>query len=323
MPADRAGRVWLVIALFAVGLAARRTLSGPAIGGFRDSAGMTRYLSAYDEAMPDMPEAQRTLDIRTGYGVVCVYRFRGRKDDRCPLLLVPGTRSGTPVWSDNMPGLLAHRSVYALDLLGEPGKSVQSRPIENSEDKAAWLHEVIEQLPEPWLHVVGLSIGGWTATNLAVHQPGKIASLMLVEPVMVFTGLRAEAIVRSIPASVSWFPKSWRDGFSSWTAGGVPVEDVPVARMIEAGMQTYRMAQPGPARIPTEDLQRLDVPTLVIVAGESPMHDPDELVAGAEQLTGVEVHTYPGTTHALNGEEPERLAADIGSFVDAHEQPIP
>ncbi|MGL5851386.1 MAG: alpha/beta fold hydrolase [Phycicoccus sp.] len=317
-PGDRAGRAWLAIALLALGWVGWGALGGPAVGGFRDSAGMSRYLASYAEAMRDLPAAQRTLDLRTEYGVVRVYRFQGPDDERAPLLLLPGTQSGTPVWADNLPGLLKHRSVYALDLLGEPGMSVQARPIDDDGDKAAWLHQVLEQLPEPELHVVGLSIGGWTATNLAARHPGKVATLTLVEPVMVFTGLRVEAIVRSIPASVPWLPRSWRDGFASWTAGGAPVEDIPVARMIEAGMQSYRMAQPGLSRMTTGDLERVRVPTLVIVADESPMHDPDDLAAGAQQLPDVRVLVYPNTSHAINGEEAERLATDIGSFVDAH-----
>lgn len=318
-PGDRAGRVWLVIALIALTLAGWGALKGPPVGGFRDAAGMDRYLAAYDKALQDMPTPQRTLDIRTSYGVVRVYRFPGANNDQSPLLLLPGTLSGTPVWADNMPGLLEHRSVYALDLLGEPGKSVQARPITSEQDKAAWLHEVIGQLPEPEVHIIGLSIGGWTAANLAIHHRDKIASLTLIEPVMVFTGLSAEAVIRSIPASVPWLPKAWRDSFSSWTAGGATVEDVPVAEMIEVGMQTYQMATPGPTSIPAQDLERLDIPTLVIVAGESPMHDPAALSAGAETMPSATVKTYPGASHAINGEAPERLAADIGSFVDAHE----
>lgn len=315
LPGDRAGLAWLLVAVLALAAAGWASLRGPAVGGFRDAAGMDRYLAAYEEAMADMPEPQRTLDIRTDHGVVRVYRFQGRNDDESPMILLPGTQSGSPVWADNLPGLLEHRSVYVVDLLGEPGRSVQSRPITDGEDKAAWLHEVMTRLPESELHVVGLSIGGWTAANLATREPGKIASLTLIEPVMVFTGLAGEAILRSVPASVRWFPKSWRDSFSSWTAGGAPVEDVPVARMIEAGMQEYRMARPGPSRIPEEDLRELDMPVLVIVAGSSPMHDPDELAANAERVPDAEVHTYRGTSHAINGEEPDRLAADIGAFI--------
>ena len=81
---------------------------------------------------------------------------------------------------------------------------------------------MIAQLPEPSVHVVGLSIGGWTAMNLAIHRPQKIVSLTLIEPVFVFTSMSIEAIVRSIPASVPWLPRRLRDDFNSWTAGGAP-----------------------------------------------------------------------------------------------------
>lgn len=207
LPGDRAGAVWLLVAMLALAMVGWNGLRGPAVGGFRDADGMDRYLAAYEKAMEDMPEPQRTLDVRTDYGIVRVYRFQGKDDDETPMVLLPGTQSGSPVWADNLPTLLEHRSVYVVDLLGEPGKSVQSRPISDGEDKAAWLHEVMTQLPERQLHVVGLSIGGWTAANLATRRPEKIASLTLIEPVMVFTGLSGEAILRSIPASVRWFPK--------------------------------------------------------------------------------------------------------------------
>jgi pimeloyl-ACP methyl ester carboxylesterase len=161
--------------------------------------------------------------------------------------------------------LLALRSVYTIDLLGEPGMSVQDRPITDDLDQAAWLHDVLALLPEQRIHVAGLSIGGWTAMNLAVHRPEKIASLTLIEPVFVFARMSVEAIVRSIPASVPWLPKKMRDDFNGWTAGGAPVEDEPVARMIEAGM-TYRLKLPIPGVIDEARIAALDIPTLVIFA---------------------------------------------------------
>lgn len=320
VPGSRTGRVWMVVAVGALALSIQQIFTGPTVGHFRSAEAQLTYQQAYDRAMQEMPKAQETLDIRTSYGIVRVYRFKGENDGATPLLLLPGTQSGTPVWADNLPDLLKHRSVYALDLLGEPGMSVQSRPITDSSDKAAWLGEVLENLPEPDFHVVGLSIGGWTATNLALHNSDRIASLSLIEPVMVFTGLSGGAIIRSIPASVHWFPKSWRDSFSSWTAGGAPVEDIPVAKMIGAGMHSYTMAQPGPKQITAEELAGLNVPSLVIIAGDSPMHDPATLRGGAKHLPDARVLTYSGASHAINGEEPARLARNIGSFIDEIEQ---
>lgn len=99
------------------------------------------------------------LDVRTDYGVVRVYRFAGTGEVESPLLLLPGRASASPVWADNLPGLLEIGDVYTIDLLGEPGMSVQERPIADDEVQAAWLHQVLEALPEDSFHVIGLSIG--------------------------------------------------------------------------------------------------------------------------------------------------------------------
>jgi pimeloyl-ACP methyl ester carboxylesterase len=323
-PQDRDGRRrrrWprVVVPLLGVlaGFLLAALSAGPDVGHFRSSADRDRYLAAYDRAMADLPQRRDVLDLPTTYGTVRVYRFPGAGDG-APIVALPGTRSGVPVLGDNLPGLLQHRSVYAMDLLGEPGRSVQGTPITTAAQQAAWLGETLEQLPEHRFHLVGLSIGGWTCMNLAVHDTAHIASITLVDSPYVVSDLRLEAIARSVPAALPFAPRSWRDGFSSWTAGGAPVEGVPVADMIEAGMHTYEMALPPAGRIPEDDVAGVDVPVMMVVAGASPLHDPEETASNAQRLLD-EVHVYDGASHAVNGEQPQRLARDVGAFVDAHE----
>jgi len=110
---------------------------GSPVGFFASAAHKARFMAAYDRAMGALPKPQQVRDIRTGYGIVRVYRFAGAHDDLPPLLLLPGRAAPTPVWADNLPGFLALRSVYTVDLLGEPGLSVQDRPIESDADQAA------------------------------------------------------------------------------------------------------------------------------------------------------------------------------------------
>ncbi|WP_199036745.1 alpha/beta fold hydrolase [Glycomyces salinus] len=305
-----------VLAVLVLGLAYLLRDPSP-VGYFRSAEAEDDFMAAYDEAMAELPEPDRTLDVRTDYGVVRLYHFEGAEPEAAPLLLLPGRASASPVWADNLPDLLQIRSVYTVDLLGEPGMSVQQRPITSAEDHAQWLHEVLMELPEERVHLLGLSIGGWTSMNLAVHLPQKVASLSLLDPVMTFADLSGEAVVRSIPASVHWFPKSWRDGFTSWTAGGAPVEDEPIARMIEAGMQSYVLKLSPPVRPSAEQLERMEVPTLVVLAEESGMHDAEEAAEVArETLPEATVEVYPDASHAVNGEYPELIAADLTEFFD-------
>jgi len=290
------------------------------VGHFTSAAAKDRFVTAYDRAMADLPPPQRTLDVRTSFGVVRVYRFAGVQPTKAPLVLLPGRASASPVWAGNLPALLKLRSVYTIDLLGEPGLSIQDRPITSDADQAQWLHEVLLQLPETHVHLVGLSIGGWTTANLLINQPSKVSCAVLLDPVYVFSNMSLEAIVRSIPASVRWFPKAWRDSFAGWTAGRAPVKDVPVAQMIEAGMQTYAPSLPAPGRIPEDHIAAIDQPVLIIMAGRSPMHDSAAAADLARRrLQHGTVRVYPEASHAINGEYPDEIAADIDAFLTATE----
>lgn len=315
----RAGIVLLVVlCVLGIGYLAVRDTSP--VGHFTSAAATDEYRAAYDAAMAELPAPSEVHDVRTAYGVVRAYRFTGADPAATPLVLLPGTQSGAPVFADNLPSLRALRDVWLVDLLGEPGWSVQDRPIVDDADKARWLHEALAALPPPRFHLVGLSIGGWTAANLALHEPDGpdrvVASVTLLDPVMIYGDIPLETVVRSIPAAFPWMPRSWRDGFSSYTAGGAPVEDEPVADMIEAGMRTYAMQLPAPTRIPEERLRDLRVPVLAIVAGRSVMHDPATAVGVAERAFGAGgVRVYPEATHALNGEVPDRIAADLAAFL--------
>jgi pimeloyl-ACP methyl ester carboxylesterase len=189
------------------------------------------------------------------------------------------------------------------------------RPERNA-DQARWLSEVLAQLPEPRLHLLGVSIGGWTAINLVIRVDAKIASVTLLDPVFVFAPMSTEAILRSIPASVGWFPKAWRDDFASWTAGGAPVEDVPLAQLRETGFQTYALKLPAPTQPSEHTLATVECAVLVIMAGQSPMHDSAAAAETARRsLSKGTVLSYPDASHAINGEYPQEIAADLVAFL--------
>jgi pimeloyl-ACP methyl ester carboxylesterase len=93
------------------------------------------------------------------------------------------------------------------------------------------------------------------------------------------------------------------------------VRDVLVARMIAAGMQGYALALPTPRRISEKALARLDVPVLVVVAGRSRMHDSRRAAETARRvLRHGHVVVYEGASHAVNGECPDRIVADLAAF---------
>ncbi|WP_067171462.1 alpha/beta fold hydrolase [Microtetraspora niveoalba] len=287
------------------------------LGHFPDPSAHARYRRAYDRAMADLPAPDEIRDAPTGFGTIRAYRFGG--GDGTPLLLLPGRAAATPMWAANLSGLIgAGRPVYTIDLLGEPGLSVQTRPFTSAADQAVWLAELLTGLGLDRTHLLGVSIGGWTAFRLAMDAPEKVASASLLDPASLFGRITGKAVVVSLGSVVPFFPERWRQALLSWISGGADLSgDEPVADLISAGMRDFTAFLPPPAYPADDQVAAVDVPVLALIAGRSIIHDPDKAARRARRLLahGV-VELWPDASHAINGEFPDRVNARVLAFID-------
>ena len=198
------------------------------------------------------------MDIETAYGTVRVYYFTKEANrPQAPLLLLPGRSASTPMWEANLVCLLEERPVYTVDLLGEPGMSRQTAPIKTKEDQAKWLNQVITELGLDRVHLVGVSIGGWTAMNLARFYPERIASLSLLNPVFVFAPSLSKWFWRQFRPPCPGYRKPIREKMLSYISGGAEAdESVPVAKLIESGMRNFKIRLPAPDLFKEEDFSQ-------------------------------------------------------------------
>lgn len=317
---------WIILGSILIAILAILTVVGflfrddGSLSGFVTEDGQREYTVAYEEAMSHLPEPVESIKVHTDFGVVQLYKFQGSDTPHnTPLLLLPGKGSATPMWEANLSGFLEHRPVYTVDLIGEPGLSTETRRIETAADQAAWLGQVLDQLPESEIHLLGLSFGGWSAANLALKHPEKIHSLILLDPVYVFGPIPLKMILASIPATVPMVPKPIRENMLSYISGGAEVDDSdPTAKLIETGMRTFKSKLPMPEAIQPERLAELTVPVLGILAGQSTMHHTEQSYqTGMDALKdpNSEMVVFEDASHAINGEYPEELLETIEAFL--------
>jgi pimeloyl-ACP methyl ester carboxylesterase len=289
------------------------------IGHFISEEGRGDFQIAYDEAMELLPSPRETKDIKTEYGVVRVYLFTEEDNKhKEPILLLPGRSSSTPMWEPNLEGLMKERPVYTIDLLGEPGMSIQVNPIKNQKDQAKWLNKVLIDLGLEKVHLIGVSIGGWTAMNLARYYPENITSVSLLDPVFVFAPISLKMVAASIPASVSFVPKFIREKMLSYISGGAKADEgEPVAKLIESGMRNYKLKLPAPDQFSDEDLINIDIPIFALMAENSTMHNSKRAVKkGKNVVKNIKIKNCPNASHAINGEYPEMINEKILEFVE-------
>lgn len=286
------------------------------VGRFRSDAGRAHFLATYRDCLAHLPPYDETFDIPTGFGAVRVYRFPGPGGR--PVVLLPGRNASTPMWGDNLPGLLAHRTVFAVDLLGEPGLSVQEHELRSADDQAQWLDEMLAGLALTSAHLMGVSFGGWSATNYAVLRSGRVKSLTLLDPVMTFAPIPVRTMLMMVPMGLpaAVVPEALRRRVLRWIAGGTEVDDsVAVAALIASGTRDFVLRQPVPTLFTADQLRALDVPVLAVIAGRSVIHDAERAAATARKLLPHgQIELWPDASHAITGEYPERIAERAAAF---------
>ncbi|HDR4483393.1 TPA: alpha/beta hydrolase [Bacillus cereus] len=291
------------------------------IGHFISEKGKEDFQIAYDESMALLPKPNDTKDIKTKYGTIRTYYFTKEENKhKEPILLLPGRGASTPMWVSNLEDLREKRPVYTIDLLGEPGMSVQTKVIENQKQQAEWLNEVIEGLGLERVHIVGVSIGGWTTMNLARYNPEHIATASLLDPVFVFAQISIKMILASIPASVPIVSKFLREKMLSYISGGAEAsDDEPIAKLIESGMRNYKLKTPAPDLFSKEDLKSIDIPVLALMAEKSTMHNSVKAVeTGKKYVKDIDIVSWKNASHAINGEFSNEVNARILDFVEKH-----
>jgi pimeloyl-ACP methyl ester carboxylesterase len=286
------------------------------VGHFKSERAREHFLSAYQSAMAQLPPVSESTDVPTSFGTVRAYRFEGRSAGP-PVVLLPGRNASTPMWRVNIPALLEHRTVIGIDLLGEAGMSVQDKPITGPDDEAQWLDDTLTGLGLDRAHLLGVSIGGWTAVNYAVRCPGRAVSLALLDPVMTFAPIPIKALLVSAGMFLP-VPEPLQRRVFSWIAGGADVdESLPEAALISAGSSDHVLRKAMPKSFTDDQLRSLDIPVLALIAGRSVMLDAASASARARNLLPRgQVELWADASHAINGEYPAEIAERAGAFWD-------
>ncbi len=289
------------------------------VGRFKSPEHQRHYLAAYGEAMGHCPEPAEEFDVETRHGTTRVYRFGAGSAP--PLVLLPALMATSACYGPLLPALSEHRRVYAVDTLGEAGRSVQTTPFTDIPDRARCLDDVLAELDLTGVHLVGGSTGGWHAFNQAIHAPGRIASISALDPTTVTTGFSWQVTGFGMVAAVLDGDRMWRR-FLRWSAGA-DIADRADVRLILAGIRTYKPRVPFQVPPGDDPIRSVAVPVLALFGGRSVVHD--SAVAAARLrvlLPEADVGILPEAGHYLFmlPEDREQIVERVLGFVHRHDR---
>lgn len=290
------------------------------VGRYVNEALRDRYFAACDAVYALGVAASAERDVETSFGTTHVYVYvpaDAGAAARTPVVMVHGAGSNSSMWYPNIGALSAERPVYAIDTLGDPGRSVQREPIHQPERAAQWLDEVLAGLGLDRVHLLGSSYGGWLTLNQVHRRPERLASATLLDPGgLEKVGARFFAwIFVSLLATCA--PKPLRRHLASWLEQ--PVLIVPELRtMIRAGVRAYRIRRPAPLPLTDDELRTIRTPLYLLLGKRSLLVHPERQRRRVPELVpGAHVEIISSTGHGPQIDHAERVNSKMLGFLNS------
>lgn len=271
--------------------------------------------------MADPDVQPRSGHVRAG-GAEIAYDVCGAGE---PLVLLHAGIADRRMWDAQLEPFAARYRVVRIDLRGFGGTTADRSPFSHHEDVDA----VLEALGIDRAYLIGASMGGAVALDLALHHPRRVAGLALIGTAV--DGYRFEdpelhdAWERTDQLAGGGDLEAAADlEVSVWVAGPhrLPEEldDDLRGRIREMLVHSYALEtgeereRPGGSTV--ERLSEISVPTLVLVGAldRPDMHRIADLLVGS--LPAARRVGLAGTAHLPSVEIPERVNRLILEFLD-------
>jgi pimeloyl-ACP methyl ester carboxylesterase len=269
------------------------------------------------------------------------YRTAGTGAD--VLVLIHGITSTAATWEEAIPGLAERFTVVAPDLLGH-GESAKPRGDYSLGAYASGVRDLVAALGHDRATVVGHSLGGGIAMQLAYQFPERTNRLVLVSsgglgrevhpilraaalpgaefvlPLVCWAGLRdAGNAIAGVLGSLGLdagpdLQEMWR-GYASLADADAQQAFIHTLRTILDG---------GGQRVSARDRLYLagELPTLIVWGAADPIIPVEHGLAAHEAIPNNRLEVFPGAGHFPHRADPQRFVETLVEFVESTEPAV-
>jgi pimeloyl-ACP methyl ester carboxylesterase len=164
--------------------------------------------------------------------------------------------------------------------------------------------------------MMGFSMGGWTAAELAVISTARISKLILVDSVGVKVGGREDRDIADVFATPpeELAQLMWHDPANAPNPAemSIEVQQIMQSNRVALGLYTWQPYMHNP-KLPGR-LHRIDVPTLLIWGESDGLVTPDYGRAFCAMIADARMIVIPEAGHAPQAEQPDAFVGHVTSF---------
>ena len=268
---------------------------------FRSTNARRAVLDGQRKLLDLWPGSTEESSIRTRHGDTFVATLGPSGGET--VVLLHGAGFNCASWTADVATWAMTRQLVAIDVIGEPGRSAESRPSFDTDDYACWLDDVFDALEIPNAAVVGASLGGWLAFDYAIRRPHRVNRLAALVP----AGVGRQRLLPLLTLLLAPFGRRGRHAAAELVLGPrpAPPDDPALAELHQAMhdhlfliLDSYRPRRTTLPRFSDDQIRQLSIPVLVIAGAEDRLIDADDTSRRLKELLpDVEMHLRPGVGH--------------------------
>lgn len=243
-----------------------------------------------------------------------------------PLVMIRGVGSNVDHWYDQVPALSEKFQLLVFDNRGIARSSDPGGPF-SIRDMAADTIALMEVVGIKNAHILGYSMGGMIAQEMALNHPQKVKRLILVA-----TDCGISLRIKARPEATKLFSEMIRLGTNEAKLAAArclfakqTFENNPevIQRYAEVSLQfaaSQKMLAKQWAAVTQHDacdrLQRISSPTLAITGSEDVLIPPQNATVLAEQIPAAQMISIDGGGHLFLIEKPRQFNAAVIGFLN-------
>lgn len=308
---------------------------------YKSEDGRQKIMDWYDAVEARIEAPVESVRVATRYGET--HMLASGHPDAEPLLLLPGVAGAAPLYRHALDHLHPYFRVYAVDIVGQPGRSAPNPPSLLDSSYVDWLRDVLEGLGLESAHIAGQSAGGAIAMQVGIEAPELARSVIMFGP----TGLARSRLPIKI-----WFTKVLSNRSSNAleddltaksirpkrTGESFGTYDRDLARLMALCTRHFRVDRslriynPETGRLsirkglrilkkffmaePREWQSRLRVPALLVFGEHELFFDPSKIAEQVKKnIPHIETAVVPHAGHGAIYDQPAKVCELVRGFV--------
>lgn len=279
---------------------------------YKSPEGYTALMAFYDAHLKRWPVPYESLRVPTRHGET--HLIASGSPDAPPLVLIRGAGGNALLWAPAVVHLSRHCRTYAVDVIGESGKSAPTRPSYKGAAYGEWMVDVLDALEIERAHLAGTSRGGWLTLKVAHSAPQRVQRIVP----MCAEGIAPTSFrffMHMLPVLVSPNRKTVSRLLRFLTPADLPVHEYLLEERTVV-YKTFRQSWVRPPAFTDVELGQIRAPALLLYGEQDLVYDLNAVRARAAGMpANFHLDLIPNAGHVLDYDQPDAVSARIVRFI--------